>query len=66
MWGEHGWLRNLGVVDLSGGVIHIVGGSAGVLCAWFIGPRTGRYDKGREQPQMGSPLNALIGLFILW
>lgn len=30
VWGEHGWLRNLGVLDLSGaGPVHIIGGTAG-------------------------------------
>ncbi|KAG5673239.1 hypothetical protein PVAND_003302 [Polypedilum vanderplanki] len=66
VWGEHGFLRNLGVVDLSGGVIHIVGGAAGVACAWFIGPRIGRYDKGKETLPMGNPMNACVGMFILW
>jgi Amt family ammonium transporter len=66
MWGEHGWLRNLGAADLSGGVIHIVGGSAGIACAWFIGPRIGRYDKGKETLPMGNPMNACVGMFILW
>lgn len=46
MWGEHGWLRNIGCVDLSGGVIHIVGGAAGLACTIFLGPRIGRFDKG--------------------
>lgn len=66
MWGEHGWLRNLGAIDLSGGVIHIVGGSAGVACAYFIGPRLGRYDKGKDPIPMGSPMNVCVGMFILW
>lgn len=30
IWGEHGWLHNLGVVDFAGaGPVHIIGGSAG-------------------------------------
>lgn len=66
MWGEHGWLRNIGSVDLSGGVIHIVGGSAGLACAMFIGPRIGRYKEGKKTLPMGNSMNALVGLFILW
>ncbi|CAG9811088.1 unnamed protein product [Chironomus riparius] len=66
MWGEHGWLRNLGAVDLSGAVIHIVGGAAGVTCTWFLGPRIDRYKKGREPLPMGNPVFVCIGLFILW
>lgn len=66
MWGEHGWLRNLGAVDLSGGVIHLIGGSAGTVCAWYIGPRIDRYSKGKDKIPMGNTMHALIGLFILW
>lgn len=30
VWGEHGWLRNLGVIDFSGaGPVHITGGTSG-------------------------------------
>lgn len=30
IWGQHGWLRNIGVVDFAGsGPIHIIGGAAG-------------------------------------
>jgi ammonium transporter, Amt family len=66
MWGEHGFLRNMGAIDLSGGVIHIIGGSAGVTAAWFIGPRTGRYAKGKEPLPMGNAMNVCVGMFILW
>lgn len=30
IWGQHGWLKNIGVVDFAGsGPIHIIGGAAG-------------------------------------
>lgn len=66
MWGEHGFLRNIGAVDLSGGVIHIIGGAAGLACSWYIGPRIGRYKNGKKTLPMGNSMNALVGLFILW
>lgn len=31
VWGQHGWLKNIGVIDFSGaGPIHIIGGTAGI------------------------------------
>jgi len=32
----------------------------------FVGPRIGRYDKGTKSLPMGNPMNACMGLFILW
>ncbi len=32
----------------------------------IIGPRIGRFDNGLKGPPMGNPINACIGLFILW
>lgn len=67
VWGEHGFLRNLGVVDFAGaGPIHVVGGAAALTAAIFIGPRIGRYDKGTKSLPMGNPMSACMGLFILW
>lgn len=67
VWGEHGFLRNLGVIDFAGaGPIHVVGGAAALTAAWFIGPRIGRYDNGRKPLPMGNPMSACMGCFILW
>lgn len=67
VWGEHGFLRQMGVVDFAGaGPIHVVGGAAALTAAWFIGPRIGRYDKGPKSLPMGNPMSACMGLFILW
>jgi ammonium transporter len=66
LWGNHGWLRELGVVDIAGsGGVHLVGGSSAFVAAWLLGPRLGRWDSG-SSPPMGSPTNAIIGLFMLW
>lgn len=56
----------MGAVDLSGSVIHIVGGAAGITCTWFLGPRIDRYTKGTKPLPMGNPVHVCIGLFILW
>ena len=35
------------------------------VAAWMLGPRLGRWDI-EGDPPMGSPTNALVGLFMLW
>ncbi|KAJ8921310.1 hypothetical protein NQ315_013784 [Exocentrus adspersus] len=32
----------------------------------MLGPRLGRYDKGKEPLPLGNPVNAVMGLFVLW
>ena len=48
----------------SGGV-HLVGGASALVSAWLVGPRLGRWQL-TTAPPMGSPTNALIGLYMLW
>lgn len=61
MWGEHGFLKKLGVVDIGGsGAIHLVGGSSALIAAAFIGPRTDRYLNGFKPLPMGNPINAIL------
>ena len=99
LWGEHGFLYHLGVVDIAGsGGVHLIGGTSGNIArakqSWDInnninsmpsnnrsintnfifiafvaaktmGPRLGRWDIDGDPP-MGSPANAVVGLFMLW
>ncbi len=97
LWGDHGFLKKLGAVDVAGsGGVHLVGGASGTVlyvqmylqaqragqctrwwihshassveaftAAMVIGPRLGRWDIVGDPP-MGSPSNAVIGLFMLW
>ena len=38
LWGDHGFLRKMGVVDIAGsGGVHLVGGSSAFLAAWLLG-----------------------------
>lgn len=32
----------------------------------MLGPRLGRYDKGLDPLPLGAPVNAVLGLFVLW
>ena len=42
-----------------------MGGASALVSAWLVGPRLGRWQL-TEAPPMGSPTNALIGLYMLW
>lgn len=44
----------------------LLGGSAAFAAAIMLGPRLGRYDNGNEALPLGSPVNAVMGLFVLW
>ena len=66
LWSKRGFLGNLGVVDIAGsGGVHLVGGASAFVSAWLLGPRLGRWELS-EAPPMGSPTNAVIGLYMLW
>ncbi|XP_059612678.1 putative ammonium transporter 3 [Phlebotomus argentipes] len=67
VWGEHGFLHNLGCVDIAGsGPVHLIGGSAAFASALMLGPRLGRYEEGINPLPLGNPVNACMGLFVLW
>jgi len=52
IWSEQGWASagndhaTTPIVDFAGSsVVHMVGGFSGLMGAWIVGPRTGRFDK---------------------
>eukprot|EP00210_Caulerpa_lentillifera_P003868 g3695.t1 len=78
VWSDYGWLsgfrksdrfNDVGLIDFAGcGVVHMVGGLAGLAGAALVGPRIGRFDangKARDIPGHSASL-ALLGVFILW
>ncbi|MFV0284479.1 MAG: ammonium transporter [Castellaniella sp.] len=64
VWGSDGWLHLRGALDFAGGtVVHISAGAAGLVGAYWVGPRLGY---GREAMLPHSlPLN-LTGAALLW
>lgn len=40
--------------------------SVALACAIMLGPRVGRYDNGIDPLPLGCPVNAIMGLFVLW
>lgn len=66
-WGG-GWLSELGFIDFAGStVVHSVGGWAALVGAALLGPRIGKYVKGKPVAIPGHNLVlGSLGVFILW
>jgi Amt family ammonium transporter len=64
VWEPGGWLAKLGALDFAGGsVVHINAGVAGLVCAYFLGPRRGY---GREPFEPYSLGLTMAGAGLLW
>jgi Amt family ammonium transporter len=64
VWEPGGWLVQMGMLDFAGGsVVHINAGVAGLVCAYFLGPRTGY---GREPFQPFNLGLTMVGAGLLW
>lgn len=64
VWGQGGWLKNMGVLDFAGGtVVHIAAGFSALAFAMVIGPRKG-FGKSPMEPN-NIPLTVL-GAGLLW
>jgi len=66
-WGA-GFLDEMGFIDFAGStLVHSVGGWGALVGAWMLGPRLGKYVRGKLSPIPGSSLPlAAIGVFLLW
>lgn len=66
-WGG-GWLAELGFHDFAGStVVHSVGGWIALAGAVMVGPRIGKYRKGKTYAIPGHSLTiACMGVFLLW
>lgn len=67
VWGG-GWLSEMGFIDFAGStVVHSVGGWAALVGAAVLGPRIGKYVKGKAVAIPGhNLLLGALGVFILW
>jgi Amt family ammonium transporter len=76
-WDGNGWLTAFrddpigtnGYLDFAGsGVVHVVGGFAGLMGAILVGPRIGKFGRGGIiNPIPGHSISlAALGVFILW
>jgi len=72
-WGG-GWIAGMNVGDAvfsdfaGSGIVHMTGGIAALMGAYFLGPRIGKYDengKARAIPGHNMPF-MVLGVFILW
>jgi len=73
-WGDKVYIGNNGLIDFAGsGVVHMVGGFAGLVGAYVVGPRSGRFEvnpdgsfgEARPMPGHSMVLNSL-GVVLLW
>ncbi len=63
VWGAGGFLKEMGVLDFAGAVIHISSGTSALVLAWMLGKRH------MEEGEMMRPHNltmTLIGTAMLW
>ncbi|WP_346288050.1 ammonium transporter [Zoogloea sp.] len=64
VWAPEGWLACLGALDFAGGtVVHVNAGVAGLVCALYIGPRSGF---GRQPMTPYNLALTLAGAALLW
>ncbi|XP_076314978.1 putative ammonium transporter 3 [Tachypleus tridentatus] len=67
LWGSHGFLKKMGVIDFAGSAgVHLLGGVSALTSAIMLKPRLRRYDHGVVPLPMGNPINAIVGAFTLW
>lgn len=67
-WNEQGWLHQLGFMDFAGStVVHSIGAWVGLAGALIIGPRLGKFRKGKIHDFALSNHNFIVfGVFILF
>jgi Amt family ammonium transporter len=64
VWGDNGWLRNLGALDFAGGsVVHMSSGISAIVAAKMLGPRIGWGEK-KMEPHDATYV--VLGASLLW
>ena len=66
-WGT-GWLYDMDYIDFAGsGIVHMVGGVAGLVGCYIVGPRIGRFESERKKEfQPHNVPMVVLGTLILW
>ena len=65
VWGDGGWLANLGALDFAGGtVVHVTAGISALALALVLGPRRG--FKERESMEPNNIPMVVLGAALLW
>jgi Amt family ammonium transporter len=65
VWGDGGWLANLGALDFAGGaVVHITAGMSALALAFILGSRKGYKD--REPMEPHNITLVVLGAGLLW
>ena len=67
-WNGDGWLASLGFHDFAGSaIVHSLGGWLALAGAVIVGPRIGKYRKGKTYAIPGHNITlATLGVFLLW
>lgn len=64
VWGQGGWLRNMGALDFAGGtVVHVTAGFSALAAAWLVGKRSGKVSHANSANNV--PF-ILLGTALLW
>ncbi len=64
VWGDNGWLRNLGALDFAGGsVVHMSSGVSALVAAKMLGPRIGL---GKDKMEPHDATYVVLGASLLW
>jgi Amt family ammonium transporter len=67
VWEPSGWLAQMGALDFAGGsVVHINAGVAGLVCAYFLGPRRGYGREAFEPFNLGLTMSGTGLLWVGW
>jgi Amt family ammonium transporter len=67
VWEPGGWLAQMGTLDFAGGsVVHVNAGVAGLVCAWFLGRRTGYGREPFEPYNLGLTMAGAGMLWVGW
>jgi len=67
VWGEGGWLGEMGFIDFAGStVVHSVGGWAALAIVIILGARKGRFEGGKSTIHGHDLPLATFGVLILW